>query len=427
LREYVADGSESAFRTLVDRHAGMVHGAALRILRDPSMAEEVAHAVFILLARKARTLPAQCRLAGWLYQTTRFVALAALRSERRRQHYERDLASMNDAANNATEAAADWEQLRPQLDDSLAQLGAPDRDAIVLRFLEGRSFAEVGVAMQTTEAAAKMRVGRALEKLRRALQSQGVRLTAAALGAALATSGVCAAPSSLALQIGTAALASAPDPNRLLLVQEALKIMALKKLKTAVMAGALALLLAGGGAFYVHHHLRPAPSSTAGATVPPVKTFAPLAGDWEGSYESRTSAQAGGVRQRVRLAIRTTDQGRGCAIEMGVLDRNDDIATSFQFTHQLNDQGDRILTTDDPRIGNVSLDGTVTESWHDPKSGDWHAGFRAERVDAGVTTCRWVRQGDRLTIHREDQTLTADGSQIVRSDLSLQRRKPPGQ
>src|SRR6188768_2069914 len=94
LREYVETKSEDAFRLLVERHAGMVHGAALRIVRDMTLADEICQAVFILLARKAPTLPAGIVLAGWLHQATRYVARGALRTELRRQHRHRELATM---------------------------------------------------------------------------------------------------------------------------------------------------------------------------------------------------------------------------------------------------------------------------------------------------------------------------------------------
>ena len=47
----------------------------------------------------------------------------------------------------------------------MAQLGQKDHDAVVLRFFEGRSFKDVSLALGTSEAGAKMRVQRALEKV----------------------------------------------------------------------------------------------------------------------------------------------------------------------------------------------------------------------------------------------------------------------
>src|SRR2546427_9906851 len=81
LREHVERGSDEAFRTLVERHSGMVHGAAMRIVRDEHLAEEVTQAVFIILARKGARLRRGTILAGWLHRAARLVALGALRGE----------------------------------------------------------------------------------------------------------------------------------------------------------------------------------------------------------------------------------------------------------------------------------------------------------------------------------------------------------
>src|ERR1051325_2945372 len=142
LREFVERGSEEAFRSLVERHTGMVHGAALRVVQNQTTAEEVTQAVFIILARKARSLRHNTLLAGWLYRTARFVALEALRAEKRRQQHTQEFADMKET----TEGVSVWNQIAPVLEEAMSRLGATDRDAVVLRFLEQRSFAEVAGA-----------------------------------------------------------------------------------------------------------------------------------------------------------------------------------------------------------------------------------------------------------------------------------------
>jgi len=67
LKLYASENSEEAFRTLVDRYAGMVYHAALRHTANPHAAEEVAQVVFIALAQKAGSIPRQATLYGWLF------------------------------------------------------------------------------------------------------------------------------------------------------------------------------------------------------------------------------------------------------------------------------------------------------------------------------------------------------------------------
>ena len=82
-------------------------------------------------------------------------------------------------------AAVDWEKLRPVLDIAINELGENERDAVVLRFFEARRFADIGATLLVTEDAARMRVERALEKLRTALARRGVTSTSTALAAVL--------------------------------------------------------------------------------------------------------------------------------------------------------------------------------------------------------------------------------------------------
>jgi len=66
LREYAERGSEEAFQVLVESHSGMVHGVAMRVVRNEPLAEEITQAVFVILARKAAGLRPKTVVAGWL-------------------------------------------------------------------------------------------------------------------------------------------------------------------------------------------------------------------------------------------------------------------------------------------------------------------------------------------------------------------------
>lgn len=417
LREFAEHKSEAAFRTLVERHAGMVHGAALRLVRDAAAAEEVSQAVFILLSRKATRLSSGTVLAGWLYQTTRYVALGTLRAERRRQQYHQDFAAMNDT----TDSAAVWDQIAPHLDEALNSLGGHDRNAVVLRFLEGRSFAEVGAALGTSEAAAKMRVGRALDKLRHALGRCGATVSAAVLLTALTTHAASAAPVALGAQIISVSLAATvPAPHLLSLANEALKLMTMQKLK-AIFLTAVAALLIWAGSAILHHHMRK--SVTVRIDTPLVNTFEAMVGEWEGTFDSHSEGMTTPNRQKVSLSIRTSAQGRICDIDMRLLDRDDRPRTVLHFSHTLNATGDRIVTMDDPTISGTIHDGRVTESLHDPATGEWRAAFQATRPGTtDVTECQWVRRGDSLTISRRDVSVTPEGDNTLYSDIILRRK-----
>lgn len=207
LRRYAEERDEAAFGELVRRQVNFVYGCALRrVGGDVHLAQDVTQQVFCDLARGARELAGHAVLGGWLYTSTRFAAAHVVRAERRRRAREQAALSMN-ASGGEESARADWERLRPVLDDTIDALDERDRTAVVLRFFEGRSFADIGARLRLTENAARMRVDRALDKLHGLLARRGIGSTTAALGIALTGHAAAVAPAGLAASVTVTAVA----------------------------------------------------------------------------------------------------------------------------------------------------------------------------------------------------------------------------
>jgi RNA polymerase sigma factor (sigma-70 family) len=252
LREYVERDSEEAFAMLVARHINKVYSVALRHTGNPHQAEEITQAVFVILAKKSRRLGKNVILSGWLYQTARLTAVTFIRSQIRRVHREQEAYMQTDL--NKTESDA-WMQIAPLLDTAMAGLNESDRYAVVLRFFDGKSMKEVGVALGANEIAARKRVNRAVEKLQKFFLKRGITSTMATLAGAISAHSVQAAPATLAKTITAVAMTKgvAASGSTLTLVKGALKLMAWTKIQTAVAVGVVVLLVASGTGIYETH------------------------------------------------------------------------------------------------------------------------------------------------------------------------------
>lgn len=197
LDEFRTQRSEPAFSELVRRYTNLVYSAARRRLGSEALAQDASQSVFIRLASHPPALTTEAELTAWLHRTTVHVSIDLWRSESRRHAREETAAAMQIHPDHQSA----WTEIAPALDEALNELSEPDRQAILLRFFNQQSMREVGGAFGISEDAAKMRVSRALDRLRNQLSARGVACPAAALGAFLSEHAVEAAPVGVAVAI----------------------------------------------------------------------------------------------------------------------------------------------------------------------------------------------------------------------------------
>jgi RNA polymerase sigma factor (sigma-70 family) len=254
LDNFVETRSHDAFAALVQRHIGLVYNAARRQLpRDPAMIDDVCQAVFIVLARRAASLPDGVVLPGWLIRTAHLTARDALKLARRRRLHEQRYAAMS-ALNQttSTEPADDAfaHELSPHVDRALAHLSDGDRAAIVLRYLQGQPMDQLAATFNVSIETATKRVQRATARLRNYFARHPITPSVAALTAAMQQMPRAAPPPALvqsASAMATTATATATATaggatTSSLLARGTIKMIFWSNAKAAATAAAAAIL-----------------------------------------------------------------------------------------------------------------------------------------------------------------------------------------
>ncbi len=257
LEQHARENSEDAFAEIVRRHVDLVYSAALRQVRSPQLAEEVAQSVFTDLARSAGKMsgtgiPPVSSLAPWLYAVTRRTAIDVIRKESRRQLREQIAVEMNDM--NATESGTGvppvWSEIEPLLDEAMDMLDDADRAAVLLRYFENKSLREVGMTLGTTDDAAQKRVGRAVERLREYFSKRKITIAASGLAVLISANAVQSAPIGLAAAISAAAVLAGTTVSTSTAIA-ATKTIAMTTLQKTIIGAALTATV-GTGIFEAH-------------------------------------------------------------------------------------------------------------------------------------------------------------------------------
>jgi len=238
LRDYAELGSESAFRSLVDRHLDLVYATALRGLNDAHAAEEITQNVFVMLARKGLWLGGETNVVAWLHKAALLEIRRWWRGELRRRRREQtavELGTLMKDENSLLKA------LEGELDEGLLTLREADRSALILRYVEGRSHREIGALLGAREDAVRMRVGKALERLTKFFRRRGYTIAGATTTAAVLTASAKAAPAELAVAATGAGIAAGGAGTATGLKLMLAKIMGLTKAQTSVLCVVLAM------------------------------------------------------------------------------------------------------------------------------------------------------------------------------------------
>jgi len=162
----VQAGDLEAFGELVRRHQDFVYGAVLRVVRNPTVAEDISQDCFLRAYRALPDFRGDSQVRSWLYRIAHNLAVNAV--TRRREYATETMPETVAASGAGPEHSAEVSEMAAAMGDAIEALPEDLKAPLVLRELEHKSYEEIATELQLPLNTVRTRIFRA----RRALQSQ---------------------------------------------------------------------------------------------------------------------------------------------------------------------------------------------------------------------------------------------------------------
>lgn len=172
----VANGDRLAFEQLYDQYERLVYSIALKVIRDPHLAEEIVQDLFIKIWTHAdRYEPGRGRLSSWLINMTRNLAIDRVRTTRARGMvpFVRPDEPVREISDETCAALADTTVNTIYIQEAVAALSPDHRETLELAYWQGMTHPEIARRTRVPLGTVKSRLHHALSRLRNLLVTDG--------------------------------------------------------------------------------------------------------------------------------------------------------------------------------------------------------------------------------------------------------------
>ena len=198
LHRFAKTGDAKAFSEVVQRHAGLVYGACLRILADKDRAADAVQETFFQLLRNAGNITGS--VPAWLHRVATRRAIDVVRRDSSIRQREKEY-----AANKGREVRK-WQDISGYVDEGLSELDEQTQAILIQHFFEGRSMSDIAAGKGISQPTVSRRIESGVAKLRERLRKRGIIVAVATLGGLLGENVVEAAPAIVLKELGKMAI-----------------------------------------------------------------------------------------------------------------------------------------------------------------------------------------------------------------------------